>query len=69
MDVHGQLTMAKVLGIYLTRAREKSECHECGETVMCEVAVSDPEPETGYVDEYALREACKNLADSKYRVS
>jgi len=27
---------------------------------MCEVVVSDPEPETGYVDEYALCEACKN---------
>lgn len=37
-----------------------TKCYECGETTTCEVVISDPEPETGYVDEYALCEGCKN---------
>lgn len=45
---------------YYSVPAKVTECHDCGETRMCEVVVSDPEPETGYVDEYALCEACKN---------
>jgi hypothetical protein len=37
-----------------------TECHDCGETQLCEVVISDPEPETGYVDECAICEPCKN---------
>jgi uncharacterized protein with PIN domain len=38
-----------------------AECHECGESVLCEIVRADhPEAETGYVDEYAICEHCKN---------
>lgn len=37
-----------------------TECHDCGAMTECEVVISDPEPETGYRDEYALCEGCKN---------
>lgn len=38
-----------------------AECYECGETLLCEVYVADsPESETGYVDEFAICESCKN---------
>lgn len=36
-----------------------TECYECGDTVLCEIVVSDPEPETGYRDEYAVCRTCK----------
>jgi hypothetical protein len=44
-----------------------TECHRCGETVMCDVVIADsPDPETGYVDEYAECEECRNNARRKY---
>ena len=38
-----------------------TECYECGEITLCEVVImaETPEPETGYVDEYALCQGCK----------
>jgi hypothetical protein len=46
---------------YIPAPAKVTECHNCGETVMCEVIVADSiEQETGYRDEYALCEVCKN---------
>lgn len=38
-----------------------TECHHCGEIKVCEVLISDPEPETGYVDEHAICGECMKL--------
>jgi len=46
---------------YISAAAKVTECYECGEIVLCEVLIADsPEAETGYRDEYALCEGCKN---------
>lgn len=51
---------------YYEAPAKVTECHKCGETCMCDVVVSDPEPETGYVDEYALCTDCKELESRRY---
>ena len=44
---------------YNNAACEVTECHKCGEVRLCEILVADsPEPETRYVDEYAICEEC-----------
>ena len=43
-----------------------TECHDCGETRLCAVVISDPEPDTGYRDEYALCSDCKAVHDKRY---
>jgi hypothetical protein len=46
---------------YISAPAKVTECYECGNVELCEVLIADsPEAETGYVDEYALCEACKN---------
>lgn len=46
---------------YIAMPAKVTECHDCGETRMCEVVMADsPEPETGYRDEYVICEACRN---------
>lgn len=47
--------------IYRSAPAKITECYECGETRLCEVLVADSaEAETGYRDEYAICESCKN---------
>ena len=43
---------------------EIAECYECGEKCVCEVHIAEqPDPETGYIDEWAICEHCKNGAE------
>ncbi len=51
---------------YVNAPAKVAECYECGETRVCEVLIAaSPEAETGYVDEYAICEACKNYDPRK----
>ncbi len=46
---------------YISAPARVTECYQCGNVELCEVLITDsPERETGYVDEYAICEACKN---------
>ena len=46
---------------YISAPAKVTECYECGNVELCEVLIADsPEVETGYVDEYAVCEACKS---------
>ena len=46
---------------YINAPSRVTECYECGDVTLCEVVVADSaEQETGYVDEYALCEGCRN---------
>ncbi len=51
-------------GYYIAPSKV-TECYMCGETRECEIHIADhPEVETGYVDEYAICEECKNADPS-----
>ena len=46
--------------IYHMAAPKITDCYFCGEIKQCETRVADhPEEETGYIDEWAICEACK----------
>jgi hypothetical protein len=46
---------------YINMPAKVTECYECGEKRLCEIVRADhPDAETGYIDEYALCEECKN---------